>query len=88
MFCGDEVGGRHHIISGSCRARAGGLLPASVRADRGERAHRFLEEALQLAQANGCSRKDAVALSITCSTEGQPAVLLLLEGPMVVEMTV
>lgn len=37
-------------------------FPASVRADRSERTHRFLEEALELAQANGCSRTDAVAL--------------------------
>ncbi|MFT9382598.1 hypothetical protein [Gluconobacter sp.] len=34
----------------------------SVRADRAERTHRFLEEALELAQANGCSRDDAIAL--------------------------
>jgi hypothetical protein len=37
-------------------------FPADVRADRGERTHRFLEEALELAQANGCSRDDAHAL--------------------------
>ncbi|ACB95174.1 hypothetical protein [Beijerinckia indica] len=37
-------------------------FPPSVRADRGERTHRFLEEALELAQANGCSRGDAMAL--------------------------
>lgn len=37
-------------------------FPPEVRADRGERTHRFLEEALELAQANGCSRGDAVAL--------------------------
>lgn len=37
-------------------------FPASVRSDRGERTHRFLEEALELAQANGCSRDDAFAL--------------------------
>lgn len=30
--------------------------------DRAERTHRFLEEALELAQANGCSRDDALAL--------------------------
>ena len=35
---------------------------ASVRQDRYERTHRFLEEALELAQANGCTRKDAFAL--------------------------
>lgn len=33
-----------------------------VREDRLERAHRFLEEALELAQANGCSKSDASAL--------------------------
>lgn len=37
-------------------------FPLSVRSDRGERTHRFLEEALELAQANGCSQADAVAL--------------------------
>ena len=37
-------------------------FPPSVRADRGERTHRFLEEALELAQANGCTRVDALAL--------------------------
>ena len=30
----------------------------SVRQDRYERTHRFLEEALELAQANGCTRED------------------------------
>lgn len=34
----------------------------AVRADRVERTHRFLEEALELAQANGCSQEDAHAL--------------------------
>ena len=33
-----------------------------VRADCRDRTHRFLEEALELAQANGCSRQDAEAL--------------------------
>ncbi len=37
-------------------------FPAAVRSDRAERTHRFLEEALELAQANGCSRNDAIAL--------------------------
>lgn len=37
-------------------------FPPSVRSDRAERTHRFLEEALELAQANGCSHDDAVAL--------------------------
>jgi len=37
-------------------------FPPSVRSDRAERTHRFLEEALELAQANGCSRDDALAL--------------------------
>ena len=34
-------------------------FPPSASADREERMHRFLEEALELAQASGCSRKDA-----------------------------
>lgn len=34
----------------------------SVRADVRERTHRFLEEALELAQANGCTRNDAISL--------------------------
>lgn len=33
-----------------------------VRSNRSERTHRFLEEALELAQANGCSRNDAMVL--------------------------
>lgn len=37
-------------------------FPLHVRSDRGERTHRFLEEALELAQANGCTRDDALAL--------------------------
>src|SRR5947208_5501519 len=34
-------------------------FPPSVCADRDERMHRFLEEALELAQASGCSSEDA-----------------------------
>jgi hypothetical protein len=34
-------------------------FPPSVCADREERMHRFLEEALELAQASGCSSKNA-----------------------------
>ena len=34
-------------------------FPPSVCADREERMHRFLEEALELVQASGCSRQDA-----------------------------
>lgn len=34
----------------------------TVRSDLRERTHRFLEEALELAQANGCSRDDAHSL--------------------------
>jgi hypothetical protein len=37
-------------------------FPPAVRTDRVERTHRFLEEAMELAQANGCSREDAIAL--------------------------
>jgi NTP pyrophosphatase (non-canonical NTP hydrolase) len=37
-------------------------FPHQVRPDGRERTHRFLEEALELAQANGCSREDAIAL--------------------------
>lgn len=37
-------------------------FPLSVRENRQERTHRFLEEALELAQANACSRDDALAL--------------------------
>lgn len=37
-------------------------FPEAVLSDRTERTHRFLEEALELAQANGCSREDATAL--------------------------
>lgn len=49
-------------------------FPPEVRADRGERAHRFLEEALELAQANGCSRDDALALVdyVFGRTQGDP----------------
>lgn len=37
-------------------------FPPDVRTNRGERTHRFLEEALELAQANDCTRDDALAL--------------------------
>ena len=37
-------------------------FPPAVCSDREERTHRFLEEALELAQANSCSREDAQAL--------------------------
>ena len=37
-------------------------FPTAVWSHRAERTHRFLEEALELAQANGCSREDALAL--------------------------
>lgn len=37
-------------------------FPPYVREDRCDRTHRFLEEALELAQANGCSREDAEEL--------------------------
>jgi hypothetical protein len=37
-------------------------LPETARRDRLERTFRFLEEALELAQANGCSRQDAEKL--------------------------
>lgn len=37
-------------------------LPEAARRDRLERTFRFLEEALELAQANGCSQADAKAL--------------------------
>lgn len=49
-------------------------FPPSVRSDRAERTHRFLEEALELAQANGCSRTDALALVdyVFCRPQGDP----------------
>ena len=37
-------------------------FPPSVTKDRQERTHRFLEEALELAQANGCTQEHALAL--------------------------
>ncbi len=37
-------------------------FPPSVVSNRLERTHRFLEEALELAQANQCSREDAISL--------------------------
>jgi NTP pyrophosphatase (non-canonical NTP hydrolase) len=37
-------------------------FPPSVRENRQERTHRFLEEALELAQANECSKEDALSL--------------------------
>lgn len=36
-------------------------FPPQVRADRGERMHRFRKKALELVQANGCSCDDADA---------------------------
>lgn len=49
-------------------------FPPSVRSDRSERTHRFLEEALELAQANGCSCEDALALVgyVFGRPQGQP----------------
>lgn len=37
-------------------------FPIADWSNRTERTHRFLEESLELAQANGCSRADALAL--------------------------
>jgi hypothetical protein len=37
-------------------------FPRSSLSDVSERTHRFLEEALELAQAQGCPREDALAL--------------------------
>lgn len=37
-------------------------FPPSARSDRGERTHRFLEEALELAQASGCTQTEAISL--------------------------
>ena len=50
-------------------------FPPEVRTNRSERNHRFLEEALELAQANGCSRQDALALVdyVFGRPEGDPA---------------
>ena len=50
-------------------------FPPAVRANRAERTHRFLEEALELAQANGCSREDALALVeyVFGRSQGDPA---------------
>lgn len=49
-------------------------FPAEVRGDKDERMHRFLEEALELAQANGCSCDDAHALVeyVFGRPQGQP----------------
>lgn len=49
-------------------------FPSSARADREERTHRFLEEALELAQASGCSRDDAYRLVeyVFSRPSGQP----------------
>jgi len=49
-------------------------FPPAVRADRSERMHRFLEEALELAQAHGCSSEDAHALVeyVFGRPQGQP----------------
>ncbi|WP_428414894.1 hypothetical protein [Pararhizobium sp.] len=37
-------------------------FPPSAQGDVSERAHRFLEEAIELAQASNCSRDEALAL--------------------------
>ena len=49
-------------------------FPHEVRTDRQERNHRFLEEALELAQANGCSKEHAIALVdyVYSRPEGRP----------------
>ena len=50
-------------------------FPESVCADREERTYRFLEEALELAQASGCSREDAYRLVdyVFSRSVGRPA---------------
>jgi exonuclease I len=49
-------------------------FPPSAKADVRERTFRFLEEALELAQANGCSRGDAIELVnyVFARPHGQP----------------
>jgi NTP pyrophosphatase (non-canonical NTP hydrolase) len=49
-------------------------FPPAARANRDERTHRFLEEALELAQANGCSRQNAQMLVdyVYSRPEGRP----------------
>ena len=37
-------------------------FPVSAHSDVEERAHRFLEESLELVQASGCTKEDALAL--------------------------
>lgn len=37
-------------------------FPAEARTDLDERAHRFMEEALELVQANGCTKHDVLRL--------------------------
>jgi NTP pyrophosphatase (non-canonical NTP hydrolase) len=37
-------------------------FPSTAKSDSLERTHRFLEEALELCQASGCSKEDAAAL--------------------------
>lgn len=49
-------------------------FPPAVAGDRQERTHRFLEEALELAQANGCTHEQAIALVnyVYARPEGRP----------------
>lgn len=49
-------------------------FPIASQFDREERTHRFLEEALELAQAHGCTKADALALIeyVFSRPEGEP----------------
>lgn len=49
-------------------------FPPSAHTNVEERVHRFLEEALELAQASGCSREDALELVnyVFARPEGEP----------------
>lgn len=49
-------------------------FPPSAQCDVKERSHRFLEEAIELAQASNCTREDALALIdyVFSRPEGEP----------------
>lgn len=49
-------------------------FPTRSQLDREERTHRFLEEALELAQAHGCTKADALALVeyVFARPDGEP----------------
>ncbi|MGV2065439.1 hypothetical protein [Agrobacterium tumefaciens] len=63
-----------HTFQARVREWTAACFPPSVQGDVKERTHRFLEEAIELAQASNCTREDALALIdyVFSRPEGEP----------------